>query len=64
MTRKSARIIGMVLLAAAAGFVVFALGHPERSFPWSNAVTYLLYGVYFTISVLLLIAPFGKKRDR
>lgn len=33
MTRKTARIIGMDLLAAAAGFVVFALGHPERTFP-------------------------------
>ena len=42
-------------------FIMFALNHPEKSFPWSNTITWLLYGVYFLVTVVLLIAPKIKK---
>ena len=35
---------------------MFALNHPEKSFPWNNTITWLLYGVYFLVTVVLLIA--------
>lgn len=34
---------------------------PEKSFPWNNTITWLLYGVYFLVTVVLLIAPKMKK---
>ena len=49
------------MLAIALGFIAFALGHPEISFPWSNIVTYLLYGVYLIVMFIMLIAPFKKE---
>ena len=33
----------------------------RKSFPWSNTITWLLYGVYFLVTVVLLIAPKIKK---
>ena len=45
----------------AIAFIVFALNHPEMSFPWNNTITWLLYGVYFLVTVVLLIAPKIKK---
>jgi hypothetical protein len=42
-------------------FIMFALNHPEKSFPWNNTITWLLYGVYFLVTVVLLIAPKMKK---
>ena len=60
MPRKIAQWIGIGMLIAAAGFVLFALNHPEFSFPWSNAVTYSLYGVYLTAAILFLTLPFRK----
>ena len=54
-------VLAMVL-ALAVGFIGFALGHPEASWPWSNGVSYTIYGVYLGVMVLLFIAPFQKKR--
>lgn len=62
MKKRVSRIAGMLLLAAAVTFVAFALGHPEWSFPWSNTVTYLLYGLYLALTAVLLIAPLPKKK--
>ena len=50
-----------VILIIAIVFIMFALNHPEKSFPWSNTITWLLYGVYFLVTVVLLIAPKMKK---
>lgn len=61
MTKKFSRIIGIVLLALAVAFVIFAFSHPEMNFPWSNTITYLLYGAYLLAMVVLFIAPFKKK---
>lgn len=50
-----------MLSAAAVGFVIFAMGHPELSFPWDNWVTGILYGGYTDVVVLLFILAFYKK---
>lgn len=50
----------MIMLIVAIAFVVFALKHPETSFPWSNTVTYAIYAVYLIVVTILLVAPFKK----
>lgn len=62
MNKKLSRLIGIVMLALAIVFLIFAFSHPEMSFPWSNTITYLLYGVYFVAMVVLLVAPFKKNK--
>ena len=57
MEKSISRIIGLTMLIIAIVFIMFALNHPEKSFPWSNTITWLLYGVYFLVTVVLLIAP-------
>ena len=61
MKKRISRIIGLTMLIIAIVFIMFALNHPEKSFPWSNTITCLLYGVYFLVTVVLLIAPKIKK---
>ena len=59
--KNISRIIGLIMLIIAIVFIMFALNHPEKSFPWNNTITWLLYGVYFFVIVVLLIAPKMKK---
>ena len=61
MNKSISRIIGVIMLIVAFVFIMFALNHPEMSFPWNNTITWLLYGVYFLVTVVLLIAPKMKK---
>ena len=61
MKKRISRIIGLTMLIIAIVFIMFALNHPEKSFTWSNTITWLLYGVYFIVTVVLLIAPKIKK---
>lgn len=61
MKKKVSRIIGLLMVVIAIVFVVFALNHPEMSFPWSNTITWVLYGLYALVMMLLLIAPTKKK---
>ena len=61
MTKKFSRRIACVLLLAAIGFLLFALFHPEMSFPWSNTITYTLYAGYLLVMVVFFIAPFQSK---
>ena len=61
MNKKISRIIGLVMVVIAIVFVVFALHHPEMSFPWNNTITWVLYGLYAIVTVVLLIAPTKKK---
>ena len=61
MKKSISRIIGLTMLIIAIVFIMFALNHPEKSFPWSNTIAWLLYGVYFLVTVVLLIAPKMKK---
>ena len=59
--KKTCRIIASVMLLVAIGFIVFALNHPESTFPWSNTITYTIYGIYALVTILLFIAPFKGK---
>ena len=61
MKKSISRIIGVIMLIVAIVFIVFALNHPEKSFPWNNTITWVLYGIYFLVTVVLLIAPKMKK---
>ena len=62
--KKGFFVTACMLLAAAIGFVIYALGHPELSFPWSVQITHILYGLYVDAVMLLLVLAFWKKRDR
>ena len=61
MKKSASRIVGLVMLIIAVAFIMFAVNHPEKSFPWNNTITWLLYGIYFLVTVVLLIAPKMKK---
>ena len=61
MKKSTSRIVGLVMLIIAVAFIVFALNHPEMSFPWNNTITWLLYGLYVLVTVMLFIAPKMKK---
>ena len=61
MKKSISRIIGVIMLIVAIAFIIFALNHTEKSFLWSNRITWLLYGVYFLVTIVLLIAPKMKK---
>lgn len=68
MNKKHSIGIGLVLLAAAVLFMVYAVGHPTASFPWSNRVTFILYGIYLALIFKFLVEiPFsgrmGKERE-
>ncbi len=62
MKKKTSRMIGIVMLVLAIAFIIFAFNHPEMSFPWSNTITYLVYGVYFVVMVVMFVAPFKKAK--
>ena len=61
MKKSISRIIGLIMLIIAIVFIMFALNHPEMSLPLNNTITWLMYGVYFLVTVVLLIAPKMKK---
>ena len=66
MKCKISVIVGIVLLIVAGAFVAFAMRHPELSFPWSQKVTFMLYGAYIWIVFRLLIdiPVFRKNREK
>ena len=55
--RKSAvyTSIGVVMIAAAILFFLYALNNPQASFPWSNAVSYTLYALYAVLTAAFFI---------
>ena len=38
MNKSISRIIGVIMLIVAFVFIMFALNHPEKSFPWNNTI--------------------------
>ncbi len=62
--KKISRIMASVMLVAAIAFVAYALNHPDMSFPWNNTVTYIIYGIYAFITLLLFIAPFKNSNSK
>lgn len=61
--KKRLFIPACVLLVVAVGFIIYALGHPEFSFPWGIQVTHILYGLYVDVVILLFVLAFWKKSD-
>ena len=61
MKKSISRIIGLIMLIIAIVFIMFALNHPEKSFPWNNTITWLCMVYIFFVIVVLLIAPKMKK---
>lgn len=53
MTKKVSRIIAIVMLILAVVFLWYAVNHPEGTFPWSNTLTFILYGVYIIVMIVL-----------
>ena len=67
MKKSTSLIIGGVLAALAVCFVVYAAGHPEASFPWSNWITFMLYGAYVWLLMKFLVdIPFlsAKRKEQ
>ncbi|ELU5588517.1 hypothetical protein SCB17_003030 [Clostridium perfringens] len=62
MKNKISRLIGIIMVIVAIGFIVFAINNPQASFPWSNTITYLLYGIYLVATVVMLVAPFKRNK--
>ena len=62
MAKKYSRIIAVIMLVIAIVFIFIALNNPQASFPWSNENTYILYGVYVCLMIVLFIAPFKRKK--
>lgn len=62
MTKRKSRIIGFIMLIAAVVFLLFAMQHPEMSFPWNNTITYLLYIAYLVVMITMFIAPFKRNK--
>lgn len=60
MTKKISRIVAVVMLIGAIIFLLFALRHPDASFPWNNTVSYTIYATYFIFMVIFFVAPFKK----
>ena len=50
-----------MLAAVSIGFIIYVLGHPELSFPWSTQITHIFYGLYADAVVLLFVLAFCKK---
>ena len=56
-SKKVYYVLGSVLCLLAAAFFVFALTHPELSFPWPNWVSYTMYVLYGIYTVLIFCMP-------
>lgn len=51
-----------MLVVAAVGFVIYAVGYLEMSFPWSIQITHILYGLYADAVILLYVLALWKRR--
>lgn len=64
MDKQLLRLISILMFISAAAFVGFAFLHPEMSWPWSNAVTYILYGIYIAVMAVLFIVSLEKLQKK
>lgn len=51
------------MLVVAVLFVFFAMTNPEMSLPLPLSATYIIYGIYLALMIILLIAPFRGKYE-
>lgn len=61
MSKKAARTAALIMLLAAIAFIFFALNNPQAGFPWSNAVSYTIYGIYAAAMLILFLVSFKRK---
>lgn len=61
MHRKTLKTISIIMLIAAVIFIIFALNHPEKCFPWNNFITFTIYGAYILIMLVLFIISLKRK---
>ena len=67
MKKSTSMMIGTILAAIAACFMVYASDHPEASFPWNNRITFILYGAYVWLLMKFLVEiPFlsAKRKEQ
>ena len=65
MKKSTSLIVGGILAAIAVCFVGYAAGHPEASFPWSNRITFMIYGAYVWLLLKFLVdIPFLSKKRK
>ena len=65
MKKSTSLIIFGILAAIAVCFVGYAAGHPEVSFPWSNRITFMIYGAYVWLLLKFLVdIPFLSKKRK
>lgn len=55
-------LVGCAMIFIAIMFFLYALQHPEKSFPWGNSVTYVLYFVYLLSTICMFILSIKNKR--
>lgn len=51
---KKYLIIGLVMLVIGIIFILYAINHPEASFPWSNNITYIIYIAYLGLTIYFI----------
>ena len=65
MKKSTSLIVGGILAAIAVYFVGYAAGHPAASFPWSNRITFMIYGAYVWLLLKFLVdIPFLSKKRK
>ena len=58
MTKRRSRLIALLMIIFAIGFICYALGYPEKAWPWPNWITNIIYFIYVSFAIIFLIAPF------
>lgn len=53
-------VIGIVMIAVAICFVVYALNNPQAGFPWGNSITYGIYLVYAVVTISFVVKGLKK----
>ena len=61
MTKRQSRLIALLMIIFAIGFICYALGHPERAWPWPNWITNIIYFIYPQILITPEMMAHNKK---
>ena len=48
-------IIGLVMLVIGIIFMLYAINHPEGSFPWRLDLTYTIYLTYLGLTIYFIV---------
>ena len=52
MTKRRSRLIALLMIIFAIGFICYALGHPESAWPWPNWITNIIYFIYMAFAII------------